>query len=130
MVERDFGRIVMVASTAGLAGGKSLSAYTSSKHGMVGLMRAVAQDVAPFGVTCNAVCPGWVRTELAEMTAARESHDRGVSTKDIWAERAADSPAGRFVTAQEVADVIGFLASDAASGVNGETVMVSLGSLW
>ncbi len=130
MVARGWGRIVMVASTAGLAGGRSLSAYTTSKHGMIGLMRAIAQDVAGCGVTCNAVCPGWVRTEMGELTAARESHERGVPAEQIWEERAAASPGGRIVTVQEVADVIGLLASDALSGVNGEAIRVALGSLW
>ena len=130
MVERRWGRVVMVASTAGQVGGVGLSAYCSSKHGLVGLTRAVAQDVAPYGVTCNAVCPGWVRTPMAERTATRTAKERGTSTSKIWEEWAAASPAGRVVDPDEVAAVIAFLVSEAAGAVNGETVTVSLGSTW
>ncbi len=130
MVERRWGRVVMVASTAGQAGGAGLSAYCSSKHGLVGLTRAVAQDVAPFGVTCNAVCPGWVRTDMAERTAMRTAKERGTTASEIWGEWAAASPAGRVVDPEEVAAVIAFLVSDAAGAVNGEAITVSLGSTW
>jgi NAD(P)-dependent dehydrogenase (short-subunit alcohol dehydrogenase family) len=130
MVERRWGRVVMVASTAGQAGGAGLSAYCSSKHGLVGLARAVAQDVAPFGVTCNAVCPGWVRTAMAERTAMRTAKERGTSASEIWGEWAAASPAGRVVDPEEVAAVIAFLVSDAAGALNGEAITVSLGSSW
>lgn len=130
MVKQRWGRIVMVASTAGLVGGKTLSAFTTSKHGLIGLMRSIALDVAPYGVTCNAVCPGWVRTETLEVATAEEASERGVDPEQIWAERDAESPAGRIVTAREVAEVVNFLASERASGVNGETVTIALGSLW
>src|SRR5204863_7282757 len=69
MKERGWGRIVMVSSTSGELGSPRCSAYTASKHGLMGLMRAVAQDLGPYGVTCNAVLPGWVRTEMAERAA-------------------------------------------------------------
>jgi NAD(P)-dependent dehydrogenase (short-subunit alcohol dehydrogenase family) len=130
MVERGWGRIVMVSSTAGQIGGLRLSAYCAAKHGLLGLMRGAAQDLAPYGVTCNAVCPGWVRTPMSERTAAVEAAERGVSAEQIWHERDMGSPAGRVVTAGEVAEAIGFLASPAASGVNGEALTVSLGSAW
>ncbi len=130
MVERRWGRVVMVASTAGQAGGPRLSAYCSSKHGLVGLTRAVAHDVAPFGVTCNAVCPGWVRTDMAARTATRMAGERGVTTSEIWQEWAAASPAGRVVEPHEVAEVIAFLVSEVAGAVNGEAVTVSVGSTW
>jgi NAD(P)-dependent dehydrogenase (short-subunit alcohol dehydrogenase family) len=130
MVELGFGRIVMVSSTAGQIGGLRLSAYCAAKHGLLGLMRAAAQDLAPHGVTCNAVCPGWVRTPMSQQTAAVEAAEQGVSVEQIWRERDASSPAGRVVTTEEVAEAIGFLASPAASGVNGEALTVSLGSPW
>jgi NAD(P)-dependent dehydrogenase (short-subunit alcohol dehydrogenase family) len=130
MVERRWGRVVMVSSTAGQVGGAGLSAYCSSKHGLIGLTRAVAQDVAPYGVTCNAVCPGWVRTSMAERTAIRTAEERGTTASQVWEEWAAASPAGRVVDPEEVAAVIAFLVSDAAGAVNGEAVTVSLGSIW
>ena len=130
MVERRWGRVVMVSSTAGQVGGAGASAYCSSKHGLIGLTRAVAQDVAPYSVTCNAVCPGWVRTSMSEQTAMRTAEERGTDASQIWQEWAAASPAGRVVEPEEVAAVIAFLVSDAAGAVNGEAVTVSLGSYW
>jgi NAD(P)-dependent dehydrogenase (short-subunit alcohol dehydrogenase family) len=130
MVERRSGRIVMVSSTAGQLGGPLMTAYCVSKHGLLGLMRAAAHDLAPHGVTCNAVCPGWVRTPMSEHTAEVEASAQGVTTDEIWRQRDADSPAGRIVTAEEVAETIAFLAGPTASGINGETITVSLGSSW
>ncbi len=130
MVERGFGRIVMVSSTAGHVGAERMSAYCASKHGLNGLMRAVAQDVGPHGVTCNAVAPGWVRTPMAERSAQAEAERRGTTVDAIWQERAAEYPRGRVVEPEEVAEVIAFLASDAATGVNGEVVTVALGGVW
>jgi NAD(P)-dependent dehydrogenase (short-subunit alcohol dehydrogenase family) len=130
MVEERWGRIVMVSSTAGEVGAAKTSAYCASKHGLLGLMRAVAQDLAPFGVTCNAVCPGWVRTQMSEHHTEVEAEERGLSVEEIWAERAAEYPAGRVVAPEEVANVIAFLAGEEASGVNGEAITVALGSLW
>lgn len=129
MAERGYGRVVYTSSTAGLVAEHAGSAYTSSKHGLLGLMRSVARDGGPFGVTSNAVLPGWVQTEMAERSALQESKDRGISTEKVWAERAALYPAGRVVTSREVAEVIAFLASEESSGVNGEAIRVALGSV-
>ena len=130
MTERGYGRVVYTSSTAGLVAEHAGSAYTSSKHGLLGLMRSVAQDGGPLGVTSNAVLPGWVRTEMAERSALQESRDRGITTDQVWAERAALYPAGRVVTPQEVAEAIAFLASEESSGINGEAIRVALGSAW
>jgi 3-hydroxybutyrate dehydrogenase len=130
MIERRWGRIVMVSSTAGEIGGAAMSAYCASKHGVIGLTRAVAQDVGRFEVTCNAVLPGWVRTAMAERSAAQEAERRSVSAEHVWSERADVYPAGRVVEAEEVAAAIAFLASDEASGINGEALTVALGGLW
>ena len=129
MVERGYGRVVMVSSTSGEFGGARMSAYCASKHGLLGLMRAAAQDLAPHGVTCNAVLPGWVRTEMAERSAEREAARRAISVDEVWAERGAAYPA-RLVTVDEVAATIVFLASQEASGVSAEAVTVALGGSW
>jgi NAD(P)-dependent dehydrogenase (short-subunit alcohol dehydrogenase family) len=130
MIETGWGRIVMISSTAGQVGAPSIAPYCASKHGVIGLMRSVAQDLAPHGVTCNAILPGWVRTEMAERDAEQEAARRGMSAEEVWAERAAEDPAGRVVTAEEVADVVAYLSSPAAAAVNGEAITVSLGSPW
>jgi NAD(P)-dependent dehydrogenase (short-subunit alcohol dehydrogenase family) len=127
MVERRFGRVVYTSSTAGLVAEHAGSAYTSSKHGLLGLMRSVAKDGGAFGITSNAVLPGWVRTEMAERSARQEAKDRGITPDQIWEERAASYPPGRVATPREVAEMIAFLASEESSGVSGEAIRIALG---
>jgi len=129
MVERGFGRLVYTSSTAGLIAEPAASAYNSSKHGLLGLMRSVAVDGGAHGITSNAVLPGWVRTEMAERSARQEAEDRGITTEQVWEERAALYPPGRVVTPREVAEVIAFLASEESSGISGEAIRVALGSV-
>jgi NAD(P)-dependent dehydrogenase (short-subunit alcohol dehydrogenase family) len=128
MVEHQYGRVVYTSSTAGLIAEPAGSAYNSSKHGLIGLMRSVAKDGGAYGITSNAVLPGWVRTEMAERSARYEAKNRGITTEQVWEERAALYPAGRVATPQEVAEMIAFLASEESSGVSGEAIRVALGS--
>ena len=130
MVERNYGRLVFTSSTAGLVAEPAGCAYNSSKHGLLGLMRSVATDGGAHGITSNAVLPGWVRTEMAERSARQEAQDRGITSDEIWEERAASYPAGRVITPQEVAETIAFLASEESSGVSGEAIRVALASVW
>ena len=130
MIEQGYGRLVFTSSTAGQVAEYAGSAYNSSKHGLLGLIRSVAQDAGPYGVTSNAVLPGWVRTPMAETSAKTEAELRGISIDEVWTERAALYPAGRVVTPEEVAEVIAFLASKESSGVNGEALTVALGGVW
>lgn len=130
MTERNYGRLVYTSSTAGLVAEHAGSAYTASKHGLLGLMRSVATDAGAFGVTANAVLPGWVRTAMAERSAAAEAKQRDITTDQVWEERSALYPAGRVATPEEVAAMIAFLASEEASGVSGEAIRVALGSVW
>jgi NAD(P)-dependent dehydrogenase (short-subunit alcohol dehydrogenase family) len=125
-----FGRVVTISSTAGEVGAPSMSAYCASKHGVIGLMRAVAHDIAPFGGTANAVLPSWVRTEMAERDAEREAGERGIAVEAVWRERERLNPAGRIVTAEEVANMVAYLASAMASGLNGQAITVSIGAVW
>ncbi len=128
MIKHQFGRVVFTSSTAGLVAEHAGSAYNSSKHGLIGLMRSVAEDAGPFGITSNAVLPGWVRTEMAERSARQEAEDRNITTDQVWQERAALYPPGRVATPGEVAEMIAFLASEESSGVSGEAIRVALGS--
>ena len=128
MILKAYGRMVFVSSTAGQVAEYAGSAYNSSKHGLLGLMRSVAMDASRYGVTSNAVLPGWVRTSMSETSARTEAKKRRITINKVWEERAALSPAGRVVTPREVAEVIAFLASEESSGVNGEAITVALGS--
>ena len=130
MCQRGFGRLVFTSSTAGETAERCGSAYTASKHGLIGLARAIAQDAGPFGVTSNAVLPGWVRTAMAERSAKAEAGKRGVTVEAVWRERAAIYPQNRVLEPREVAQVIAFLCSEAAGGVNGEAITVALGGIW
>ena len=130
MCQRGFGRLVFTSSTAGETAERCGSAYTASKHGLIGLARAIAQDAGPFGVTSNAVLPGWVRTAMAERSAKAEAGKRGVTVEAVWSERAAIYPQNRVLEPREVAQVIAFLCSEAAGGVNGEAITVALGGVW
>src|SRR5438309_11770233 len=104
MCKRGFGRIVYTSSTAGEKAERSGSAYTASKHGVIGLARANAQDAGPFGVTSNAVLPGRVRTAKAERSAKTEADRRGVSFEQVWRHRDANHPQNRVLEPQEVAE--------------------------
>jgi NAD(P)-dependent dehydrogenase (short-subunit alcohol dehydrogenase family) len=129
MIARGYGRLVFTSSTAGQVAEYSGSAYNSSKHGLLGLMRSVAQDAGAYGVRSNAVLPGWVKTPMADASAKAEAVERGISVDQVWEERASLYPAGRVVRPEEVAEVIAFLASEESGGINGEAITVALGGL-
>jgi NAD(P)-dependent dehydrogenase (short-subunit alcohol dehydrogenase family) len=124
MRERDGGRIVTVASTAGLEGAKYTAAYTASKHAAVGLMRAVAAEVAGSGVTANAVCPGFVRTDMTRTSVERIAERTGRSESEAEAAVAAMSPLGRLLEPDEVAFAVAFLAAPEAAAINGQTLVL------
>jgi NAD(P)-dependent dehydrogenase (short-subunit alcohol dehydrogenase family) len=130
MIQAGYGRLVFTSSTAAQIAEHAGSAYNASKAGLLGLMRSVATDGGAHGITANAVLPGWVRTEMAERSARADAQQRGISTDEVWQERAALYPPGRVATPAEVAHVIAFLASEESSGVSGESIRVALGSHW
>ena len=107
-----------------------MTAYSASKAALLGMMRVVAQDGAPHGLTCNAVLPGWVRTEMSECSAVATAEQTNRTVAEVWNERNAGYAAGRVVEPEEVGDVIAFLCSRAASGVSGEEIRVALGDVW
>ena len=129
MVEHRYGRVVYTSSTAGEIAEHAGSAYNSSKHGLLGLMRSVSRDGGAFDVTSNAVLPGWVRTEMAERSANAEADARAITAQEVWGERAALYPPGRVATPREVAEMIAFLASEESSGVSGQAITVALGGI-
>ena len=123
------GRLIAVASTAGLQGGPNISPYVSSKHGVVGLVRAVAQEVARKRITCNAVCPGFVDTDKADAAVAGVAKRFGISNEDAAARITSGNPMRRMITVDEVVSAAAFLASPGASMVNGHTLSVSGGEI-
>jgi NAD(P)-dependent dehydrogenase (short-subunit alcohol dehydrogenase family) len=129
MLERDHGRIVTVASTAGVAGVRYTAAYTASKHAAVGLMRAVAAEVAGTGVTANAVCPTFVRTEMTRRSVDRIVATTGRSETDAEAALAAAAPLGRLLEPEEVAFAVAFLAAPEARAINGQTLILDGGGI-
>jgi NAD(P)-dependent dehydrogenase (short-subunit alcohol dehydrogenase family) len=129
MRERDSGRIVTVASTAGLEGAKYTAAYTASKHAAVGLMRAVAAEVAGSGVTANAVCPGFVDTDMTATSVQRIAAATGRSETEAVAAVASMSPLGRLLAPEEVAFAVAFLAAPEAGAINGQTLVLDGGGI-
>lgn len=129
MRARGRGRIITVASTAGLVGAPYTAAYTAAKHAAVGLMRTVAAEVAGTGITANAVCPTFVRTDMTARTVARIADRTGKSTVDSEAAVAALSPLGRLLEPDEVAFAVAFLAAPEAAAVNGQTIVLDGGGI-
>jgi NAD(P)-dependent dehydrogenase (short-subunit alcohol dehydrogenase family) len=129
MLTRRWGRIVNVASTAGLKGYAYVSAYVAAKHGLVGLTRSLALEVASKGVTVNAVCPGFTDTDLVARSVEAIVGKTGRSEEDARAALAASNPQGRLITPDEVAALIVWLCEEAASGVNGAALPVAGGEL-
>jgi len=129
MAQRGRGRVINVASTAGLTGYAYVSAYVAAKHGVVGLTRALALEYARRGVTVNAVCPGYTDTPLVAEAAANIVAKTGRSEDEARAALAKVNPMQRLVTPEEVADTILWLASAGASAINGQAVAVAGGEV-
>jgi NAD(P)-dependent dehydrogenase (short-subunit alcohol dehydrogenase family) len=129
MIARGSGRIVTVASTAARVGARYAAAYTASKHAAVGLMRAVAAEVAGTGVTANAVCPAYVRTEMTSRSVARIVEATGRSEEEAEAALVASSPLGRLLEPSEVAFAVAFLAVPEAGAINGQALVLDGGGI-
>lgn len=129
MIERGWGRIINIASIAGKTGAPYISAYTASKHGVVGLTRSVALEVATRGVTVNAICPGYVETDMAANAIENimaKTAKTSEEARDVLKEM---SPQNRLVTPEEVAALAVLLASDDGRGINGQSINVDGGSV-
>ena len=127
MVERGFGRIVVVASVAAKAGEPYICAYTASKHGVLGLVRSAAAELASSGVTVNAVCPGYVETPMTESTVAGIVEKTGRTPEEARTALERKQPIRRLVSADEVAQAVAFCVANGA--VNGQGVNIDGGAV-
>ena len=123
------GRVVFIASTAGLKGYPYVAAYCAAKHGVIGLARALAAELAPREVTVNAVCPGFTQTPLLEASLANIAAKTGRSRAEAEADLKRLNPQGRFITPQEVADTVRWLCTPAAQSITGQAISVSGGEV-
>jgi NAD(P)-dependent dehydrogenase (short-subunit alcohol dehydrogenase family) len=124
MLERGWGRVVNVASVAGLVGGRYIAAYSASKHAVVGFTRSVAEEVDGTGVTVNAVCPAYVDTPLTDETVARIMRKTGKSGAEALQTLLAQAGQRRLIRSDEVARAILDLCDDAAAGTNGDCIVL------
>jgi NAD(P)-dependent dehydrogenase (short-subunit alcohol dehydrogenase family) len=124
---KEGGRLVAIASVAGLNGAPNTAAYAAAKHGVMGLVKSLALEVAKRGITCNAVCPGWVDTPMADTAVTNVMKRFNVSRDEAEVRVFGDNPAGRIVKPEEVAASVLYLASEQAAMVNGHGLVISGG---
>lgn len=129
MLERGWGRIINIASIAGKTGAPYISAYAASKHGVLGLTRSLALEVGASGITVNAICPGYVDTEMTSRGIENIVARTGKSADDALAAIKRMSPQNRLITAEEVAALALLLASEEGRGINGQAINVDGGTV-
>lgn len=128
MRKRNWGRIVNIASTHGLIGSVEKSAYVAAKHGVVGLTKVVALETATTGITCNAICPGWVLTPLVEGQIKRKAELEHTSIEQAKSNLlAGKQPSHEFVTTEQIGDLVVFLCSESAAQIRGAALCVDGG---
>jgi NAD(P)-dependent dehydrogenase (short-subunit alcohol dehydrogenase family) len=127
MLERRWGRIVNISSTAGLLGYGYVSAYCAAKHGVIGLTRALALEVASKGVTVNAVCPGYTETDMVKESVANIVAKTGRTSEEVLAELITRNPQKRLIQPGEVANAVAWLCLPGSEAVTGQTIAVSGG---
>lgn len=129
MLAAGWGRIVTVASTAGLKGYGYVAAYCAAKHGVVGMTRSLALEVAARGVTVNAVCPGYTETDLLRGAVATIVAKTGRTPEEARADLARDNPQGRLIQPADVAEAVAWLCLPSAAAITGQAISVSGGEV-
>jgi len=128
MRERKWGRIINIASAHALVASPFKSAYVAAKHGILGLSKVVAMEVAQDNITCNAICPGYVKTPLVEGQIASTAKARGISEQEVVQDvMLGEQPTKKFVEISEVADYVAFLCSDGAQSITGAALSIDGG---
>lgn len=123
------GRLIAIASTAGLKGYPYVTAYCAAKHGVIGLTRALAHELGNSGITANAICPGFIETPLLERSLQAITAKTGLTTEQATSSLLAGNPQQRFIQTSEVAGTVLWLCSDAAASVNGHALSLSGGEI-
>jgi 3-hydroxybutyrate dehydrogenase len=127
MKNNNSGRIINISSVYGLIGGEGYSAYCASKHGLIGLTKALALEMAKYNITVNAICPGWVKTDMFEHDMNELAEFYGLDKEIIIAEEQIAVPLKKFTTVGEIADLALYLASETAGNITGEAINISGG---
>jgi NAD(P)-dependent dehydrogenase (short-subunit alcohol dehydrogenase family) len=118
------GRIINISSVLGKFGVPGYTAYCTTKHGMIGFTRALALEVVSRGITVNTICPGWVDTEMANLGINETAKLQGITPEEFKAQAVAAVPIQRFLDAEEVAELVAYVASDAARGITGQAMNI------
>lgn len=129
MLAAKWGRVINIASTAGMKGYPYVSAYCAAKHGVIGLTRAVALETARHGVTVNAVCPGYTETDMVERTIDNITAKTGRTREAAREELARHNPLGRLVKPEEVADAVLWLCREESAAITGQSILVDGGEV-
>jgi 3-hydroxybutyrate dehydrogenase len=129
MIKAGWGRVINIASNAGVSGYGYTAAYCAAKHAMVGFTRALAIDLARTNVTINAICPGWVETALADEAVARIAEKTGRSLEEAKKTLEVMSPQRRMIKPDEVAHAVAMLCADGARGIHGQTLVIDGGAI-
>lgn len=127
MQAKNWGRIINISSAHGLIASKNKTAYISAKHGLIGLTKAVAMETATTGITCNAICPGWVLTPLVQKQVDDRAAAEGLSDAAMKKRMLEIQPSGEFVTTEQMGGAVAFLCSDAANQIRGISLPVDGG---